>query len=852
MNAFLSRSLPLALALSVALRAAEPLPAPKKTIPGGPAGGPGVTDVQMLVPGFAVRALPLDLPNINTVRYRPDGKLVALTFSGKVYLLSDTDGDGLEDKADVYYDPGRSHLSLNLELTPPGYKLGSGVFIARKGEVVLELDTNGDDRADKEIVVGSKWEEAVRYPGGASDAVGVTVDAAGNVYFGLEAANSQNGYLLNKDKTAADYRLTSERGTIVKVSPDFSRREVIATGIRCSFGLAFNAAGDLFATEQEGATWMPNGNPFDELLHIQQGRHYGFPPRHPKYLPNVIDEPSAFDYGPQHQSTCGLFFNEPVNGGAVFGPAWWRGDAFVAGESRGKIYRTKLVKTPAGYVAQNQIVAALGWLTVDQCVTPQGGLVVSVHSGPPDWGTGAAGNGRLFKITRADPAAPQPVLAYAASPTELHVTFDAPLPDAALADLAARVKLSAGLYVREGDRFESFRPGYRAVDDQRSMPVEPVSVLGVTASGDRRTLVIRTPERRSALTTAIDIDDWNSARASLPGELAQKSVISVAADRTGVAATWTPAAGGPGWSGWLPHADLAVARGLTTGSAEHDRLWTLLNQPGTLSLRGQFDLWSMLRPALQPGTRLDFALPAERVTVAFASSAAPRVTTPGMATTTEAEATTTRLVRLAPRERAWLPFEVSVPTGGTAPATLAVTWSTAEDSRPRAFALRRVLAPWATPAEVPMKAATPAELIGGNWQKGKELFAMCAVCHAVNGQGGEVGPDLSNLMSRDYASTRKDIVEPNATINPNHVASILTLKNGETVTGVVIDDNPERLLLASIGGPPTAVPKRDIAGVKTSPTSLMPEGYDKILGEQGLKDLMTYLMLPPPAAAVKP
>src|SRR5205823_9896896 len=52
--------------------------------------------VQMFVPGFSARALPLDLTNINSVRYRDDGKLVALTYDSRVFLLSDTDGDGLE------------------------------------------------------------------------------------------------------------------------------------------------------------------------------------------------------------------------------------------------------------------------------------------------------------------------------------------------------------------------------------------------------------------------------------------------------------------------------------------------------------------------------------------------------------------------------------------------------------------------------------------------------------------------------------------------------------------------------------------------------------------------------------
>src|SRR5581483_5848716 len=176
----------------------------------------------------------------------------------------------------------------------------------------------------------------------AVDALGVAYDRRdGSVYFGLGCANFADAYQRDKAGTA-HYSLQSERGTIMRVAPDFKSREVVATGLRFTVALAFNRQGDLFCTDQEGATWLPNGNPFDELLHIQKGRHYGFPPRHPLYLPNVIDEPSVFDYAPQHQSTCGLHFNEPVAGGAsTFGPVWWRGDAFVSGESRGKIYRTK-------------------------------------------------------------------------------------------------------------------------------------------------------------------------------------------------------------------------------------------------------------------------------------------------------------------------------------------------------------------------------------------------------------------------------------------------------------------------------------------------------------------------------
>ena len=172
---------------------------------------------------------------------------------------------------------------------------------------------------------------------------------------------------------------------------------------------------------------MPNGNPFDELLHILPGRHYGFPPRHPRHLPQVIDEPSVYDYTPQHQSMCGFCFDEPTAGNTLFGPDWWLGDALVTGYSRGKLLRTTLVKTPLGYVADNAMQACLNMLTVDACLAPQGDLIVATHGGGPDWGSGPGGRGKLFKISYFDKQTPQPVRAWPISQHEVQVAFDRPL-----------------------------------------------------------------------------------------------------------------------------------------------------------------------------------------------------------------------------------------------------------------------------------------------------------------------------------------------------------------------------------------------------------------------------------------
>lgn len=53
--------------------------------------------VQIFVPGFVVRELPVPLSNQNNVEYAPDGRLVAAGYDGRLHLLRDTDGDGVPD-----------------------------------------------------------------------------------------------------------------------------------------------------------------------------------------------------------------------------------------------------------------------------------------------------------------------------------------------------------------------------------------------------------------------------------------------------------------------------------------------------------------------------------------------------------------------------------------------------------------------------------------------------------------------------------------------------------------------------------------------------------------------------------
>ena len=795
--------------------------------------------VQMLAPGFAVDELPIKLANLNNVRYRHDGKLVALGYNGNVYVLSDTNGDGLEDHVEVFWEgSGRIRGPIGMALTPPGYRLGSGVFVASKGKVSLVLDADGDDRAEKEIIVAEGWPELPV----AVDALGVAIAPDGSLYFGLGTGDYTNAYRVD-DKGLAKYRLDQERGAILRVSADFKSREIVATGIRFPVGLAFNARGDLFATDQEGATWLPNGNPFDELLHIQPKRHYGFPPRHPQHLANVVDEPSTFDYGPQHQSTCGLAFNEPCKpGGPIFGPESWRGSAIVCGYSRGKIWRTNLVPTENGYVASNQLIACLDKLTVDAAVTPDGGLVVACHSGGPDWGSGPNGEGTLYKIRLTDRDAPQPVLAWSESPREIRVAFDRPLTPEMLAGLASKVSIESGRFVSAGDRFETLRPGYAAVAAQAATPRYAVPVRGVVVTADRRTLIVATDADTTSAPHAITLPD--PSRASLKG-LPQRGEIDLAYNLAGAKATWTDASGSTLFSGTVPHLDLDVSRALTAGSAGHQALSGKTR--GTLTLEANLDLHDVLRPAVQPGSTLDAVLPRERVTLRISGSGPFSATAGALSIQSiKGEAVSLVLGEVATP----VPVKIVLQTSDAGQPKVVVSTFTADHTQPRPIPLRRVLVPWATASGSPASetaATLPAELAGGHWERGRAVFfgetAKCSKCHAVAGQGGTIGPDLANLTHRDYASVVRDVREPSFAIHPDHIAQVVAMRDGRILTGVPRSEG-DTILLGDGDGHVTKIARGDIEEARPSPTSTMPTGLLDALSPEATRDLLTYLMTP--------
>jgi len=132
--------------------------------------------VTVLAPGIVARELPVRLTNLNNVRYAPDGRLFAVGYDGRVHVLTDTDGDGLEDRVMAYWDKkGELLTPLGLEIAP------EGVYLASRGRLSLLRDTDKDGVADVCEIVADGWVQEKHNNNNRNDASGLALDAQGNL-----------------------------------------------------------------------------------------------------------------------------------------------------------------------------------------------------------------------------------------------------------------------------------------------------------------------------------------------------------------------------------------------------------------------------------------------------------------------------------------------------------------------------------------------------------------------------------------------------------------------------------------------------------------------------------------------
>jgi hypothetical protein len=404
--------------------------------------------------------------------FRPDGKLLACTRRGEVWLISNPGADDLRRVEFKLFGTG---LHEPLGLVAEGNNV---VYVAQRPELTKLVDIDDDGVADNYLTVCDQWGVSGDYH---EFAFGPARDKQGNFFV-----------TLNVGFGGGHQSKAPWRGWCVKITP---KGELVpfATGLRSPNGINFSPDGDLFYVDNQGE-WVATC----KMHHVRQGEYYG----HPAGLRWVKQSPFAGQLPESHPS--GMFYDgqkgqngvsgmplltppcvwfpygrmgqsasEPVwdTTGGKFGP--FSGQCFVGDQTRSMVMRVALEKVNGRYQG-----ACFPFRSGFECginrlaFGPDG----SLYAGMTNRGWGSVG-GKPYGLQR---------LAYSGLlPFEIHsikltregfdVTFTKPLDPAGAGRLAAY-------------SVQSFTHHYWGNYGSPEVDRRAEKVHGVRVSPDRRTV----------------------------------------------------------------------------------------------------------------------------------------------------------------------------------------------------------------------------------------------------------------------------------------------------------------------------------------------------------------------------
>jgi putative membrane-bound dehydrogenase-like protein len=135
----------------------------------------------------------------------------------------------------------------------------------------------------------------------------------------------------------------------------------------------------------------------------------------------------------------------------------------------------------------------------------------------------------------------------------------------------------------------------------------------------------------------------------------------------------------------------------------------------------------------------------------------------------------------------------------------------------------------------------------GDRKAGAELFSkLCLQCHAIEGQGQNVGPSLTGISSRPPEALLVDILDPSRQVASDFVGYTVTTARGDTFTGLIMSENVSAIVLRRPGVPDETIPRAEIKEVQASGRSLMPDGLETGLTPADLANLLEFLRQPDP------
>jgi len=135
---------------------------------------------------------------------------------------------------------------------------------------------------------------------------------------------------------------------------------------------------------------------------------------------------------------------------------------------------------------------------------------------------------------------------------------------------------------------------------------------------------------------------------------------------------------------------------------------------------------------------------------------------------------------------------------------------------------------------------------GRSFTQGQDALAsaQCLLCHKIGNEGGSVGPDLTAISSR---FGRRDILEsildPSKVVSEQFANTEFTLNNGNLIIGRLVRETDDKVVIrpSMLAPQMQTIRKSDIKSRQLSKISPMPPGLISTLNKQEVLDLLAYL-----------
>lgn len=137
--------------------------------------------------------------------------------------------------------------------------------------------------------------------------------------------------------------------------------------------------------------------------------------------------------------------------------------------------------------------------------------------------------------------------------------------------------------------------------------------------------------------------------------------------------------------------------------------------------------------------------------------------------------------------------------------------------------------------------------LDANASRGREIFfqstaARCKDCHTVRGEGGSLGPDLSQIGRKyERATLLETILDPSKAIAPEYVPHLVETSSGQLYAGFVVERSDEQVVLKDAEGRLIRVAGNEVEAIEPQTKSVMPDLVLRDVTAQDAADLLAYL-----------